>query len=157
MMYSRNHEIRFSLLIRPSVKKDRNAIGYIDGQVGRYKGGVQHVNPSDLSAGKRKKRKWIFPCHVWFTTLFLRCAKDMSIPMLFLISNEIFVELRKMQLLHWFLSGFIARLTIYLIKNKIIINNLIRDVFNIYRQYKRRGSGASPGTSFLTRSRVLRV
>ncbi|KAK2179309.1 hypothetical protein NP493_499g01006 [Ridgeia piscesae] len=57
MMYSRNHEIPFSLLIRPSVKKDRNAIGYIDGQVGRYKGGVQHVNPSDLSAGKRKKRK----------------------------------------------------------------------------------------------------
>ena len=56
MMYSRNHEIRFSLLIRPSVKKDRNAIGYLDGQVGRYKGGVQHVDPSDLSTGKSKSK-----------------------------------------------------------------------------------------------------
>ncbi|KAI0239592.1 hypothetical protein LSAT2_009678 [Lamellibrachia satsuma] len=42
---------------RSSAKKDRNDIGYIDGQVGRYKGGVQLVSQSDLQSSAGKKRK----------------------------------------------------------------------------------------------------
>ena len=48
----------FSFLTRSSTKKDRNDIGYIDGQIGRYKGGVQLVSQSELkqAAGNKRRR-----------------------------------------------------------------------------------------------------
>ena len=51
-------DMLFSLFIRSSTKKDRNDIGYIDGQIGRYKGGVQLVSQSELkqAAGKSHKK-----------------------------------------------------------------------------------------------------
>ena len=51
-------DMLLSLLTRSSTKKDRNDIGYIDGQIGRYKGGVQLVSQSELkqAAGKSHKK-----------------------------------------------------------------------------------------------------